>query len=154
MKNEWGFDKFIRLIDFEQPTNGFLVNDTSFFGVEVFVTESSRLGECLSISEVPNISGFPNISGKIEWVISQFSKLGEECFSDEFIIGGHKWYLCIILDPFINISSLCLFLSNFIFLISSGSYTFIPKAIQIIKVSVFLCFWCLLIPKVPCLITK
>ncbi|XP_017240928.1 MATH domain and coiled-coil domain-containing protein At3g58360-like [Daucus carota subsp. sativus] len=112
VKNEWGFDKFIRLIDFEQPTNGFLVNDTSFFGVEVFVTESSRLGECLSISEVPNISGFPNISGKYEWVINQFSKLGEECFSNVFIVGGHKWKLHLYPQGYSNYKgfSLSLFL--------------------------------------------
>ncbi|XP_074364099.1 protein RESTRICTED TEV MOVEMENT 3-like [Apium graveolens] len=87
VKNEWGFAKFIPIKDFEKPTNGFLVNDTSFFGVEVLVTESSCLGECLSMSKVASISD------KYEWVIDQFSKLGEECYSDEFFVGSYKWKL-------------------------------------------------------------
>ncbi|XP_017241213.1 uncharacterized protein LOC108213940 [Daucus carota subsp. sativus] len=87
-KCEWGFDKFISLEDFEEPTNGYLVNDTSFFGVEVFICEGLPLGECYSISKVANISG------KYKWVVTQFS--GLEChYSDVFIIGGHKWRLSL-----------------------------------------------------------
>ena len=85
-KCEWGFDKFVSLEDFEEPTNGYLINDTSFFGVEVFICEGLPLGECYSISKVANISG------KYKWVVTQFS--GLECHSsDVFIIGGHEWYV-------------------------------------------------------------
>ncbi|KAL8094433.1 hypothetical protein AgCh_036099 [Apium graveolens] len=89
VKYEWGFSKFISLEALEEPTNGFLVDDTCFFGVEVFLSEGPRLGqidECLSISEAANISG------KYVWEVYQFSELEEDCYSDEFRIGGH---LCI-----------------------------------------------------------
>ncbi|XP_063946244.1 uncharacterized protein LOC135151587 [Daucus carota subsp. sativus] len=86
-KCEWGFDKFISLEDFEEPTNGYLVNDTSFFGVEVFICDGLPLGECHSISKVADISG------KYKWVVTQFSGLKENHYSDEFIIGGYKWKL-------------------------------------------------------------
>ncbi|KAL1825773.1 hypothetical protein ACET3Z_012551 [Daucus carota] len=91
LKYEWGFDKFISLESLKEPTKGFLVNDISYFGVEVFVSQGSSLGECHSLSAVDNISG------KYKWVITQFSKLGVECFSDEFFVGGFKWK--IALDP-------------------------------------------------------
>lgn len=95
MKYEWGFSKFITSQDFEEPTNGFLVDDTCFFGVEVFSTEGPRLcqlDECLSISEVVNISG------KYVWEVNQFSELEEDHYSDEFCIGGYTWYARILFD--------------------------------------------------------
>ena len=73
--------------DFEEPTNGYLVNDTSFFGVEVFICEGLPLGECYSIS-----SKVANISSKYKWVVTEFSGLKEPQYSDEFVVGGYKWY--------------------------------------------------------------
>lgn len=87
LKYEWGFDKFISLEALEEPTNGFLLNDTSFFGVEVFLSEGSSLGECHSISKVAKVSG------KYKGVINHFSELGENHYSEEFVVGGFKWYL-------------------------------------------------------------
>ncbi|XP_017240810.1 MATH domain and coiled-coil domain-containing protein At3g58440-like isoform X2 [Daucus carota subsp. sativus] len=87
-KCEWGLDKFISLKDFEEPTNGYLVNDTSFFGVEVFICEGLPLGECYSIS-----SKVANISSKYKWVVTEFSGLKEPQYSDEFVVGGYKWKL-------------------------------------------------------------
>ena len=74
----------------KEPTKGFLVNDISYFGVEVFVSQGSSLGECHSLSAVGNISG------KYKWVITQFSKLGLHGYSDEFVVGGFKWYEYIV----------------------------------------------------------
>ncbi|XP_074352487.1 ubiquitin C-terminal hydrolase 12-like [Apium graveolens] len=99
VKYEWGFSKFISLEALEEPTNGFLVDDTCFFGVEVFLSEGPRLGqidECLSISEAANISG------KYVWEVYQFSELEEDCYSDEFRIGGHLWYVRKLFDHQIN----------------------------------------------------
>ena len=89
LKCEWGFDKFISLEEFEEPTNGYLVKDTSIFGVEVYVSTggSSRLGESHSISKVGNISG------KYKWVITKFSELGLHRDSDEFVVGGYIWHV-------------------------------------------------------------
>lgn len=49
--------------------------------------EGSRLGESHTISEIANISG------KYEWIVAQFSKLRELHYSDEFVVGGYKWYV-------------------------------------------------------------
>ncbi|XP_074364100.1 uncharacterized protein LOC141704835 [Apium graveolens] len=87
VKYEWGFAKFICLQDLKEPTNGYLVNDTCLFGVEVIVTEPTSIGECLSVSEVAKTSG------KYKWVVNQYSELGKERFSDEFAVGGYKWKL-------------------------------------------------------------
>lgn len=85
LKCEWGFDKFISLETLRDFTNGFLVNDTCFFGVEVFVSEGLCGGECHSISKVTDVSC------KFKWVINHFSELGEESCSDEFVVGGYRW---------------------------------------------------------------
>lgn len=92
VKYEWGFDKFISLEALKKPSNGLLVNDTWFCGVEVFVSEGSRLGECLSVLEVANICG------KYKWEIEQYSKLSGECYSEEFVVGGYTWKLLLYPD--------------------------------------------------------
>lgn len=99
VKYEWGFAKFISLKEIKEPTNGFLIDDTSLFGVEVFVTEGTSVGECFSVTQNYKISGTH------EWVIDQFSNLGKERYSDEFVVGGYKWYSWINFDPFINTCS-------------------------------------------------
>lgn len=86
VKYEWGFAKFISLKEIKEPTNGFLIDVTSVFGVEVFVTEGTSVGECFSVSKNYKISG------TYEWVIDRFSNLGKERYSDEFVVGGYKWY--------------------------------------------------------------
>lgn len=86
VKNEWGYSNFISIDDFKEPTNGYLVDDTCLFGVEVFVSQSSGLRECLSILNIANTSY------NYTWNIIRFSKLSEDFHLDEFIVGGYKWY--------------------------------------------------------------
>ncbi|XP_039160451.1 MATH domain and coiled-coil domain-containing protein At3g58200 isoform X2 [Eucalyptus grandis] len=68
---------------FTNPSNGYLVDDTCVFGVEVFVIKSSGVGECLMLKE--------SASYTHEWRISRLSSLGDESFSDVFAAGDHKW---------------------------------------------------------------
>ncbi|EOX96392.1 TRAF-like family protein [Theobroma cacao] len=42
MKTEWGFDQLLFLESFNDPSNGYLVDDSCVFGAEVFVTEQTR----------------------------------------------------------------------------------------------------------------
>ncbi|EYU25587.1 hypothetical protein MIMGU_mgv1a020086mg, partial [Erythranthe guttata] len=52
MKFEWGLSKFISKEILSDPSNGYLVNDTCVFGVEVFVIERQAAVECLSLDNV------------------------------------------------------------------------------------------------------
>ncbi|XP_012851633.1 PREDICTED: ubiquitin carboxyl-terminal hydrolase 13-like [Erythranthe guttata] len=72
------------------PSNGYLVNDNIVFGAEVVVVKKDPIIECVSLNNI-------NIHYKHDFKISDFSKLNERCFSEQFIAGGQKWK--IILDP-------------------------------------------------------
>ncbi|KAL8094426.1 hypothetical protein AgCh_036092 [Apium graveolens] len=106
VKNEWGYSNFISIEDLQEPTSGYLVDDTCLFGVEVFVSQSSGLRECLSISNIANTSY------NYTWNITRFSKLSEDCQSDEFVVGGYKWELWLFPegDPNNRGSSLSVYL--------------------------------------------
>ncbi|KAL5564628.1 hypothetical protein UlMin_027792 [Ulmus minor] len=55
MKLEWGFDEFIPLKTFNNCANGFLVDDTCVFGVEVFVCKERgrEKRECFQMMKDP-----------------------------------------------------------------------------------------------------
>ncbi|KAL1825771.1 hypothetical protein ACET3Z_012549 [Daucus carota] len=86
VKNEWGYRNFISIDDLTDPSHGYIVDDTCLFGVEVFVSQSSGLRECFSISNIDNTYNYT-------WNITQSSKLRGDRHSDEFIVGGYKWEL-------------------------------------------------------------
>ncbi|EYU25563.1 hypothetical protein MIMGU_mgv1a020885mg [Erythranthe guttata] len=88
--SEWGISKFISKKILSDPSNGYLVNDNIVFGAEVFVVKKDAIIECVSFNNI-------NIHYKHDFKISDFSKLNERCFSEQFIAGGQKWK--IILDP-------------------------------------------------------
>lgn len=85
-KTEWGFDEALSLTSFNDVSNGYLVDDSSLFGVEVSVVNYANKGECVSSIEEPK-------SGASTWTISDLYALpdGENC-SDDFDVGGYKWY--------------------------------------------------------------
>ncbi|KAH7511479.1 hypothetical protein JRO89_XSUnG0199000 [Xanthoceras sorbifolium] len=87
LKLECGFDHFVLLKEFNDASNGYLVEDKCEFGTEVFVTkERGRVkAECLSMVK-------DTCSVKHVWKIENFSKLSAEfCFSEVFSAGGQKW---------------------------------------------------------------
>ncbi|KAJ4723241.1 Ubiquitin carboxyl-terminal hydrolase 12 [Melia azedarach] len=85
LKREWGFDEFISLEDFNDASNGYLVEDTCVFGVEVFVKERNIVkGECLSV--IKNITSFKHV-----WKIADFSWWGSYKESKLFTGGNHEW---------------------------------------------------------------
>ncbi|GMN72110.1 hypothetical protein TIFTF001_052790 [Ficus carica] len=83
LKTQWGIVKFMDLETFNHPPNGYLVNDTCSFGVEVFIVKTTSKAECLSMLNNPK-------TYKITWNIPNVSRRK----SDEigcFIAGDYKW---------------------------------------------------------------
>ncbi|KAK1578368.1 hypothetical protein Q3G72_029756 [Acer saccharum] len=70
MNNIFGIAKFIDLNTFSDPWNGYLIDDTCVFGVEVFVVENSFKEECLSMMQEP-------IMYYHTWTVIDFSRNGE-----------------------------------------------------------------------------
>ncbi|KAJ0093596.1 hypothetical protein Patl1_26529 [Pistacia atlantica] len=83
MKTRWGITKFINLRTFSNPLNGYLVDDTSIFGAEVFVVKNTFPGECLStMSDPPTYYH--------TWEIENFSTLQNDRYESE-TFGCYKW---------------------------------------------------------------
>ncbi|KAK7396866.1 hypothetical protein VNO78_18028 [Psophocarpus tetragonolobus] len=107
MKTEWGIAKFIDIDAFNDPSNGYLMDDTCVFGVEVFVVKTINKGDCLSMIHAP-------IPLSYTWKFNNFSlaKL-DEYESESFVGGNYKWQL--ILYPNGNVegkgNSISLFLT-------------------------------------------
>ncbi|KAK1592111.1 hypothetical protein Q3G72_019683 [Acer saccharum] len=94
LKLEWGIDQFLPLKAFDDASNGYLVEDTCVFGVEVFFIKEriTGKGECLSLIKDP-------LSIKHVWKIENFSESDSyffrECFeSKAFVAGDQKWEDC------------------------------------------------------------
>lgn len=78
---------FIDLHDFSDPSNGYLINDTCVFGVDIFVLKQTSKGECLSLLDEP-------ATGNHTWKIKSFSNLTLDRYESEaFTVGDHKWYI-------------------------------------------------------------
>lgn len=88
MKVEWGFDRFMSQEAFNNPENGYVVDDTCVLGAEVYVCQEKFRGreDCLSMVKDP-------ISYKHTWKIGMFSALTADCEdSKTFMAAEHKWY--------------------------------------------------------------
>ena len=90
LRTEHGCSQLISLDELNDPCNGYLVNDCCVFGVEVFVIQPSFGNE-----ETLNMVKEPN-GRTYTWSIKNFSKLNDNLqYSNEFIVGGRKWYVHI-----------------------------------------------------------
>ena len=86
LKTEWGFAQLISHDTFNDPSNGYLVDDSCVFGVEVFVIEATCKGESLSMIYEPQSNYFT-------WKIDNFTNLkDEEYYSEHFTVKGQRWY--------------------------------------------------------------
>ncbi|XP_043709137.1 uncharacterized protein LOC122658279 [Telopea speciosissima] len=84
-KTEWGFDQFIPISIFNDPTRGYLVDDTCVFGAEVFVIKNSGKGERLSMIK-------DSTARKFTWKFHNYSFMKSEVYnSDAFFAGDYKW---------------------------------------------------------------
>ncbi|XP_042503407.1 uncharacterized protein LOC122080665 [Macadamia integrifolia] len=100
-KTEWGFDQFIPISVFNDPTRGYLVDDTCVFGAEVFVIKSAGQGERLSM--IKNATAH-----KHTWKIHYFYPRTESYTSEIFIAGDYKWNVVLYPRGSGNSRGLCL----------------------------------------------
>ncbi|XP_062099852.1 uncharacterized protein LOC133805702 [Humulus lupulus] len=87
MKTQWGVVKFVDLETFNNPYNGYLVNDTCSFGVEVFIVKTRSKAECLTLINNP-------VTLKAGWNFSSVTKVTRKFLETPFVVGGdYKWRL-------------------------------------------------------------
>lgn len=68
-----GFDKLLSLKELAHASNGYAINDTCVFGVEVFVRKERRAGNGRSISMTKNAAKYTPV-----WKIEKCSMLKDE----------------------------------------------------------------------------
>ncbi|CAI9765794.1 unnamed protein product [Fraxinus pennsylvanica] len=85
MKLQWGFDKFIPLSIFNDPQEGYLVNDTCVFGADVYVTREKHTGKGEILSMIKDA-----ISYKHTWNVNNFPTLTVKCRDSEPFNAGHQ----------------------------------------------------------------
>ncbi|XP_022141172.1 probable inactive serine/threonine-protein kinase fnkC [Momordica charantia] len=85
MKNEHGITHLLSHNALNEASNGFVVDDSCTFGVELSVLKVSNKGESLSIIKEPQLDHFI-------WYIYPFSSYtGESYTSQPFTVKGRKW---------------------------------------------------------------
>ena len=93
------FVDFIHMKTFKNPSNGYLINDSCIFGVEVFVVTPTKREEYLSSIDQPKLTN------KYTWKVDELSiRFTEDELSieftedelwyesDDFTTGDYKWY--------------------------------------------------------------
>ncbi|KAM3339016.1 hypothetical protein P3S68_031102 [Capsicum galapagoense] len=86
-KVEWGFDRFMSQEAFNNPENGYVVDDTCVLGAEVYVCQEKFRGREDRFSMVKD-----PIAYKHTWKINKFSALTADCEdSKTFMAGEHNW---------------------------------------------------------------
>jgi hypothetical protein len=88
LKTEWGIDQLLSHDTLnDSSNNGYLVDDTCVFGVEVFVIKGPFKGECLSMINEPQSNYF-------SWRIDKFMASKDKVYySEQFTVEGRKWYI-------------------------------------------------------------
>jgi hypothetical protein len=85
LKTEWGFDHLLSHETLNDSSNGYLVDDTCAFGVEVFVIKCTGKGESLSMINEPQSNVFT-------WRIDNFTDMKNEYYySEHFTVEGRRW---------------------------------------------------------------
>ncbi|KAK7284674.1 hypothetical protein RJT34_19424 [Clitoria ternatea] len=89
LKTEWGIPKFISIDTFNNPSNGYLIDDTCVFGVDVFVIKTMNKGDCLSMIHGP-------VTLYHSWKFNNFSSATLDKYESESFLGGnYKWKLLL-----------------------------------------------------------
>ncbi|CAL4933910.1 unnamed protein product [Urochloa decumbens] len=76
----------------KEPSSGFIVGDSCVFGVELIKLTITKAKHSSDKVQVQKTNGFSTREA-YTWVIDDFLALKGRCYSPEFEIGGHKWYL-------------------------------------------------------------
>lgn len=93
------------LATFKDPSNGYIVDNSCAFGVEIFVISPS-LGNWESLSFVDGRNIISNIAD-FTWEIRNFSKLNETSNhqSQVFTVRGIRWHRYYIIPPVCHLIS-------------------------------------------------
>lgn len=89
-KRESGFDRLISLNTFKAATNGYLIDDSCVFGVEIHEVKNTGNGETIKMFSDP-------LEATFDWKIREFSRISKEKVypekldSEEFRCGQSKW---------------------------------------------------------------
>lgn len=93
-KKESGFDRLISLDIFNDSANGYLIDDSCIFGVEIYPIIYTGNGETLKM----NVENSQEVT--FNWKIPKLSKIikrkpdGRPVISEQFVVGKHKWLVC------------------------------------------------------------
>ncbi|XP_018829469.2 probable inactive serine/threonine-protein kinase fnkC isoform X2 [Juglans regia] len=90
LKTEWGFAQLLSHDTLNDPSNGYIVDDSCILGAEVFVIKGSGRGVCLSMIKQPQTNYFT-------WRVDNFVvRKNDYYLSDVFIVEGLKWKLGLV----------------------------------------------------------
>ncbi|XP_019152444.1 PREDICTED: uncharacterized protein LOC109149238 [Ipomoea nil] len=87
LRQECGISKLIPRYEFDDAANGYLVDDTCVFGVEVFVLHFKSVQQHLS----PPVK----VGETYTWKVAGFSNISKVCCSDEFTAASLKWKVAL-----------------------------------------------------------
>ena len=89
-KKEWGFEQLIDLASFENTNEGYIVQDTCSFGVEIFIVKPAKVQEKVTFVSNPPRNVFT-------WMIPHFSDMEDKFYySDDFLVGDRYWLVLVI----------------------------------------------------------
>ncbi|KAI9080403.1 hypothetical protein K1719_037797 [Acacia pycnantha] len=87
LQTGWGISKFVDLVSFKDPSNGFLIEDACVFGAEIFVIKPPSNQEYLSMIHEPPLLYY-------RWKFDNFSRRYSDNYESElFRAGNYRWYL-------------------------------------------------------------
>jgi hypothetical protein len=85
-KTEWGIAQLLSHDILNDSSNGYLIDDTCVFGVEVLFIKGILKGESLSMISEPQRNFFT-------WKIDNYTALKDKVyFSEQFTVEGRTWY--------------------------------------------------------------
>ena len=89
-KKELGFEQLIDLASFENTNEGYIVQDTCSFGVEIFIVKPAKVQEKVTFVSNPPRNVFT-------WMIPHFSDMEDKFYySDDFLVGDRYWLVLVI----------------------------------------------------------
>ncbi|KAF3535972.1 hypothetical protein F2Q69_00024978 [Brassica cretica] len=86
-KKELGFEQLIDLASFENTNEGYIVQDTCSFGVEIFIVKPAKVQQKVTFVSNPPRNVFT-------WMIPHFSDMEDKFYySNDFLVGDRYWKL-------------------------------------------------------------
>ncbi|OIV95415.1 hypothetical protein TanjilG_06284 [Lupinus angustifolius] len=85
LKSDWGVSKFIDHATLNDPSKGYLIDDTCVFGVDVFVLNTKIKGECITMIEEPRVVSY-------SWKFDNFSNADLKCYNSTICISTFVYF--------------------------------------------------------------